>query len=77
MMDVPNLLFYENRIRCGYKPNPDKKFMFSDSPFLFVDVPHGNEAKKGTSYYNLEEVDVIVGLKDYCLKIFEKSQALR
>jgi len=39
LMEVPNLLFYDNRIRCGYEPNPDKKFMFSDAPFLFIDVP--------------------------------------
>mmetsp|Transcript_1551 Transcript_1551/g.2138 ORF Transcript_1551/g.2138 Transcript_1551/m.2138 type:complete len:82 (-) Transcript_1551:719-964(-) len=77
LMEVPNLLFYDNRIRCGYVPNPDKKFMFSDAPFLFIDVPEGVEAKKGTSYYNMSEVDVIVKLKDLCLEAFENSQALR
>ena len=43
LMEVPNLLFYENRIRCGYVPNKDKQFMFSESPFLFIDVPNGQE----------------------------------
>lgn len=76
LMDVPNLLFYNNRIKCGYEPNPDKRFMFSDAPFLFIDVPHGVEAKKGTSYYNNAEVDVIVGLKDLCLEYFSISQHL-
>ena len=52
-MEVPNLLFYENRIKCGYVPNSDKHFMFSDSPFLFVDVPHGFETLKGTSFCNM------------------------
>ena len=53
LMEVPNLLFYENRIKCGYVPNSDKHFMFSDSPFLFVDVPHGFETLKGTSFCNM------------------------
>ena len=77
LMEVPNLLFYENRIRCGYVPNQDRRFMFSDSPFLFIDVPHGVEAKKGTSYFNMSEVDVIVGLKDLCLEAFERSKILQ
>ena len=70
LMAVPNLLFYENKIRCGYQPNPDKRFMYSESPFLFIDVPNGTESIRGTSFYNLKEVEVIVGLKQYCLKIF-------
>ena len=68
------MLFYENKILCGYQPNPDKRFMFSNSPFLFVDVPNGDEALRGTSFYNKQEVDVIVGLRDYCLKKFVKTQ---
>lgn len=51
-------------------PNREKRFMFSESPFLFIDVPNGVEKKKGTSFCNMKEVDVIVKLKDYCLKIF-------
>lgn len=74
-MEVPNLLFYENRIMSGYCPNPDKRFMFSDRPFLFIDVPNGVEKLKGTSFYNMQEVDVIVGLKDYCLQIFAETRA--
>ena len=60
LMDVPNLLFYNNRIKSGYVPNPDKNFMFSDSPFLFINVPEGKEELKGTSFYNMAEVDVII-----------------
>ena len=52
-MIVPNLLFYENKILCGYRPNFDKRFMFSDRPFLFIDVPTGIEKLKGTSFYNM------------------------
>ena len=56
LMEVPNLLFYNNMICCGYQPNPLKKFMYSDTPFLFIDVPDGQETLKGTSFYNMEEV---------------------
>ena len=58
-MEVPNMLFYKNKIKCGYVGNPDKKFVYSDSPFLFIDVPDGVEQRKGTSYYNEEEAEVI------------------
>ena len=43
LMQVPNLLFYNNKIKCGYEANPWKKFMNSDAPFLFVDLPQGKE----------------------------------
>ena len=72
-MAVPNLLFYENRIKCGYTPNPLKQFMYSNSPFLFIDVPGGQESLKGTSFYNMDEVDVITQLKEYCLRIVGNS----
>ena len=41
LMQVPNLLFYNNKIKCGYVENPWKKFMNSSAPFLFIDVPGG------------------------------------
>ena len=43
LMQVPNLLFYNNKIKSGYEPNPWKKFMNSDAPFLFIDMPQGKE----------------------------------
>ena len=74
LMAVPNLLFYNNEIQSGYMANPDKRFMFSESPFLFIDVPNGTERKKGTSFCNMQEVDIIVSLRNYCLKMFAKTQ---
>ena len=56
LMQVPNMLFYENRIQCGYVGNIQKMFLFSKKPFLFVDVPDGVEKIKGTSFLNFEEV---------------------
>ena len=73
LMQVPNLLFYNNMIRCGYQENPWKKFMHSESPFLFIDVPDGQEKLKGTSFCNFAEVDVICELKEFCLIMFERS----
>ena len=52
LLRVPNELFYDNKIKCGYSHNEDKQFLFSDKPFLFIDVPHGSESLKGTSYVN-------------------------
>ena len=51
LMQVPNLLFYNNLIKCGYSPNPWKKFMYSNAPFLFIDIPNGREQIKGTSSF--------------------------
>jgi len=47
--------------------------MYSDAPFLFIDVPGGQEQLKGTSFYNMDEVDVITQLKEHCLKIAQNS----
>ena len=52
LMQVPNLLFYNNLIKCGYSPNPWKKFMYSNAPFLFINIPNGREQIKGTSFCN-------------------------
>ena len=41
LMEVPNTLFYNNMIKCGYKKNIAEQFAYSDSPFLFIDVPNG------------------------------------
>ena len=72
LMQVPNLLFYNNKIKCGYVSNPWKKFMNSNAPFLFIDVPGGQEQLKGTSFCNMAEVDVITSLKDLCLQVFRQ-----
>lgn len=50
--------------------------MYSDSPFLFVDVPEGRETLKGTSFYNQSEIELIYGLTKFCLSIFERTNRL-
>ena len=72
-MQVPNMLFYKNRIKCGYKSNNEKHFMYSDAPFLFIDVPSGQERLKGTSFYNDEEVEVVEQLFWHCCDIFKQT----
>lgn len=71
LMDVPNMLFYQNRIKCGYQTNLEKQFMYSQNPFLFIDVSGGYEQIKGTSYYNLAEVKAIKQYVDYCNQVFK------
>lgn len=68
LMQVPNRLFYEGLIQCGYVPDRQKMFMFSRRPFLFVDVKNGREKVKGTSFANFEEVEVTDALVDLCLQ---------
>lgn len=51
--------------------------MLSKAPFLFIDVPHGREALKGTSFYNIAEVETIVALKNFCLQKFAQNHAKR
>ena len=41
LMTVPNMLFYNNMIKCGYSADKQKVFLYSKKPFLFVDVPNG------------------------------------
>ena len=52
LMQVPNMLFYNNEICCGYTPNIHMKFLYSERPFLFLDVTDGKEMLKGTSFVN-------------------------
>ena len=68
LMQVPNMLFYNNQIKSGYTPSAGRKFMNSDAPFLFIDVSHGREQLKGTSFCNMAEVEVINSLKRKCLE---------
>ena len=71
-MEVPNMLYYKGLIKCGYKGNDEKKFMYSDSPFLFIDV-RGEEKLKGTSYYNEQEIEVVTELTTFCLELFKST----
>ena len=41
LLKVPNELFYNNKIKNGYKPTEGKKFLGAKSPFLFIDVKNG------------------------------------
>jgi len=68
LMQIPNMLFYENKIRCGYVSDNQKMFLFSKKPFLFVDVPDGREKLKGTSFVNFEEVETTSAMIDFCLQ---------
>ena len=56
LMQVPNELFYDNAIKSGYVGDEEKVFLYSRTPFLFVDVKDGKETLRGTSFANLQEV---------------------
>ena len=70
LMQVPNMLFYENQIQCGYVGDIQKVFLYSQKPFLFIDVANGQEKVKGTSFVNFEEVQTVVDLTNLCLRQF-------
>ena len=70
LMQVPNMLFYENLIKCSYVGDIAKIFLYSGTPFLFVDVKNGYEMMKGTSFLNQLEAQVINELTDLCLQYF-------
>ena len=74
MLKVPNTLFYNDEIVCGYKGSEEKLFMYSRWPLLFVDVPYGRDKLKGTSFLNHAEADLVRDLTEYFLKIFSWSQ---
>ena len=67
LMRVPNELFYENKIKCGYTADIHDMFLYSKKPFLFVDVKNGEEKAKGTSFVNFQEVQTTDDLIDLCL----------
>ena len=71
-MQVPNMLFYDNMIKCGYVGDIAKVFLYSNTPFLFVDVKNGQEMIKGTSFFNQLEAKVINELTDVCLQQFSE-----
>ena len=73
LMSVPNSLFYEGRINCGYQPDPQKVFLFSKRPFLFINVGNGKEKMKGTSFANFEEVETVVRMVDLCVEQFKEA----
>ena len=59
LLHVPNLLFYDNQIRNGYKTVEGKRFLGVECPFLFIDVSNGKEKLQGTSFTNIAEIDVL------------------
>ena len=76
LMKVPNTLFYNNTIKCGYTPNEEKQFLYAKKPFLFIDVNDGRETLKGTSFMNWEEVEVLYEFTELVIQEFSKSQKL-
>ena len=66
LMQVPNMLFYDNKIKCGYQKDSRKKFLYSDNRFLFLDI-QGKEILKGTSFVNFAEVHATEDLVKVCL----------
>lgn len=75
-MKVPNLLFYDNLIKCGYVSDIQKVFLYSNKPFLFVDVTNGQEQLKGTSFVNFQEVDATVDMANLCVRQFSEVKEL-
>ena len=75
-MQVPNMLFYDNKIQCGYVGDIQKVFLYSKKPFLFVNVQDGQEKLKGTSFVNYEEVQATVDMAGLCLNQFRECQEI-
>jgi hypothetical protein len=61
ILNLPNSLFYENKISSGYVHKDVNFFIDKEKPLLFVNVK-GKEQKQGTSFYNQDEVDVVKDL---------------
>jgi hypothetical protein len=52
LLKVPNLLFYDDKIKSGYKKNPKMPFVIDEKkPMLFIDC-ETVELKYGTSFSN-------------------------
>ena len=73
LLRVPNSLFYNNFIKCGYTPSKEKQFLFAEHPFLFIDVDDGVEELKGTSFLNHEEVEVVSNFIEHALEVFKEN----
>ena len=68
LMQVPNMLFYDNLIKCGYVGDVQKMFLYSKKPFLFVNVEDGQEELKGTSFLNFAEVQATADMANLCIR---------
>ena len=77
LMQVPNMLFYQNQIKCGYVGDKQKVFLYSRCPFLFVDIRNGQEKLKGTSFVNFEEAKATNEMADLCLRQFDEAKAIK
>jgi len=61
VLNLPNSLFYENKITSKYVLKETNFFIDKEKPLLIINV-NGIEQKQGTSYYNQDEVDVVYQL---------------
>ena len=66
------MLFYENLIKCGYVGDVQKMFLYSNKPFLFIDVIDGQEEPKGTSFANFQEAQATADMADLCIRQFRE-----
>lgn len=57
LLEVPNILCYDNKIKDGYYWDNKNKFLHKDHPFLFINVK-GKCQKSGTSFFNAEEAEI-------------------
>ena len=76
LMQVPNMLFYDNLIKCGYTGDIHKMYLYSKRPFLFVNVTNGQEKLKGTSFANFEEVQACVDMANLSISMFKESNEM-
>ena len=59
LLNVPNVLFYNQMIVSGYKKLHDNKFLHKDYPMLFIDC-ETEEQRYGSSFTNEEEAKMVV-----------------
>jgi superfamily I DNA and/or RNA helicase len=54
LLNVPNVLFYDQMIGSGYKIQYETRFLHKEYPMLFIDC-ETEEQRYGSSYTNEEE----------------------
>lgn len=67
LLNIPNTMFYDNKIKSQYQQSYTTSFLNKKMPFLFIDC-NSNETRYGTSYMNEVEAEIIVKLTNYLMK---------
>ncbi len=67
LLQVPNVLYYDNKITTGYRIQVENKFIHRDYPMLFINC-ETDEQGYGTSYMNTDEAEIALDIVKFLIQ---------